>query len=113
MLDTPGVLWPKFEDQTAAQHLAYTGAIRDEVLDSEELACGLLAILGAQYPDLLRERYKLSGELEGDSWELLQQIGRKRGMLVAGGEVNTERAAIMLLDEFRAGKLGRITLERP
>ncbi|HJD23902.1 MAG TPA: ribosome biogenesis GTPase YlqF [Firmicutes bacterium] len=113
LLDTPGVLWPKFEDQTVAQHLAYTGAIRDEVLDSEELACGLLAILGAQYPDLLRERYKLSGELEEDSWELLQQIGRKRGMLIAGGEVNTERAAIMLLDEFRAGKLGRITLEHP
>lgn len=113
MLDTPGVLWPKFEDQTVAQHLAYTGAIRDEVLDSEELACGLLAILAPRYPALLRERYKLSGDLEEDPWELLQQIGRKRGMLVSGGEVNTERASIMLLDEFRAGKIGRITLEQP
>ena len=112
MLDTPGVLWPKFEDQTVAQHLAYTGAIRDEVLDSEELACGLLAILAPRYPALLQERYKLSGDLEEDPWELLQQIGRKRGMLVSGGEVNTERASIMLLDEFRAGKIGRITLEQ-
>ncbi|HIW73495.1 MAG TPA: ribosome biogenesis GTPase YlqF [Firmicutes bacterium] len=113
LLDTPGVLWPKFEDQTVARHLAYTGAIRDEVLDSEELACGLLAILGAQYPGLLRERYKLTEEPAADGWELLQQIGRKRGMLVSGGEVNTERAAVMLLDEFRAGKIGRITLEQP
>lgn len=113
MLDTPGVLWPKFEDQTIAQHLAYTGAIRDEVLDSEELACGLLSILGAHYAPLLRERYKLPEELPEDGWELLQQLGRKRGMLVSGGEVNTERAAIMLLDEFRAGKIGRITLEHP
>lgn len=113
MLDTPGVLWPKFEDQTIAQHLAYTGAIRDEVLDSEELACGLLSILGSCYAPLLRERYKLPEELPDDGWELLQLIGRKRGMLISGGEVNTERAAIMLLDEFRSGKIGRITLERP
>lgn len=113
MLDTPGVLWPKFEDQTVAQHLAYTGAIRDEVLDSEELACGLLGILASRYPENLRERYKLTGDLPEDRWELLQQIGRKRGMLVSGGEVNTERAAVMLLDEFRGGKIGRITLELP
>lgn len=113
LLDTPGVLWPKFEDQTVAQRLAYTGAIRDEVLDSEELACGLLEILHKQYEPMLRERYKLTGELPDDSYELLQLIGRKRGMLVSGGEVNTERASIMLLDEFRGGKLGRITLELP
>lgn len=113
LLDTPGVLWPKFEDQTVAQRLAYTGAIRDEVLDSEELACGLLEILHKQYEPMLRERYKLTGELPEDSYELLQLIGRKRGMLVSGGEVNTERASIMLLDEFRGGKLGRITLELP
>ncbi len=113
LLDTPGVLWPKFEDQAVAQRLAYTGAIRDEVLDSEELACGLLEILRAQYEPMLRERYKLTGNLPEDSYDLLGAIGRKRGMLVSGGEVNTERAAIMLLDEFRGGKLGRITLELP
>ncbi len=113
LLDTPGVLWPKFEDQTVAQHLAYTGAIRDEVLDSEELACGLLEILHRQYEPMLRERYKLTGELPEDGYALLTCIGRKRGMLVSGGEVNTERAAIMLLDEYRGGKLGRITLELP
>ncbi len=113
LLDTPGVLWPKFEDQTVAQRLAYTGAIRDEVLDSEELACGLLGILHEQYEPMLRERYKLTGELPEDTYELLELIGRKRGMLVSGGVVNTERASVMLLDEFRGGKLGRITLERP
>ncbi len=113
LLDTPGVLWPKFEDQKVAQRLAYTGAIRDEVLDSEELACGLLDVLHCQYESALRERYKLTGDLPEDTYELLELIGRKRGMLVSGGEVNTERAAIMLLDEFRGGKLGRITLERP
>lgn len=113
LLDTPGVLWPKFNDQTVAQRLAYTGAIRDEILDSEELACGLLEILHKDYEPLLRERYKLTGELPEDTYELLELIGRKRGMLVSGGEVNTERASIMLLDEFRGGKLGRLTLERP
>ncbi len=113
LLDTPGVLWPKFEDQTVAQRLAYTGAIRDEVLDSEELAWGLLGILREQYEPMLRERYKLTGELPEDTYDLLTLIGRKRGMLVSGGEVNTERASIMLLDEFRGGKLGRITLELP
>lgn len=110
LLDTPGVLWPKFEDQEVALHLAYTGAIRDQILDVEELACGLLNILSGGYFSLLQERYKLTDH-PGDSWELLQAIGRRRGMLVSGGEVNTERAAIMLLDEFRGGKLGRITLE--
>lgn len=110
LLDTPGVLWPKFEDQEVALHLAYTGAIRDQILDVEELACGLLNILSGAYFSLLRERYKLTDN-PGDSWELLQAIGRRRGMLMSGGEVNTERAAIMLLDEFRGGKLGRITLE--
>ena len=112
LLDTPGVLWPKFEDQTVAQRLAYTGAIRDEILDSEELACGLLEILHAQYESMLRERYKLTDDLPDDAYELLQLIGRKRGMLISGGEVDTLRASIMLLDEFRGQKIGRITLER-
>ncbi len=116
LLDTPGVLWPKFEDQEVARRLAYTGAIRDEILDTEELACGLLQLLADEYRDLLCARYRLSEEdLEccADSWDLLCLIGKKRGMLVSGGEVNTERAATMLLDEFRGAKIGRITLERP
>lgn len=111
LLDTPGVLWPKFEDQQVALHLAYTGAIRDQILDVEELACGLLDCLSVSYYPLLQQRYKLT-DPPGDGWELLQAIGRRRGMLISGGEVNTERAAVMLLDEFRGGKLGRITLER-
>ncbi|MGI6265281.1 MAG: YlqF/YawG family GTPase, partial [Acutalibacteraceae bacterium] len=114
LLDTPGVLWPKFEDQTAALYLAFTGAIRDQVLDGEELACALLNVLERDYPDRLIERYKLDeSAFVGDGWELLQTIGRKRGMLISGGEVNTERAAIAVVDEYRAGKLGRISLERP
>lgn len=116
LLDTPGVLWPKFEDQEVARRLAFTGAIRDEILDSEELACGLLQLLAEEYRNLLCARYRLNEEdLDGcaDSWDLLCLIGKKRGMLVSGGEVNTERAAAMLLDEFRGAKIGRITLERP
>lgn len=113
LLDTPGVLWPKFEDQTVAMRLAFTGAIKDAVLDIEEMACELLGVLRADYPEVLCERYKLTEPLNEDNWELLQEIGRKRGMLIAGGEINTERAAIMLLDEYRGGKLGRITLEQP
>lgn len=113
LLDTPGVLWPKFEDHTVALHLAFTGAIKDQVLDMEEMACELLGILSSSYRDLLTARYKLTDELPEDTWELLQLVARKRGMLVSGGEVDTERAAIMLLDEYRGGKLGRITLEKP
>ncbi|MBQ1211254.1 MAG: ribosome biogenesis GTPase YlqF [Clostridia bacterium] len=113
LLDTPGVLWPKFQDQTVGLHLAFTGAVRDDILDVEELACALLAVLRREYEDCLRERYKLTGELEEEAYDLLQQIGRKRGMLVSGGEVNTERAARMLLDEYRGGKLGALTLEFP
>lgn len=116
LLDTPGVLWPKFEDQAVARRLAYTGAIRDEILDAEELACGLAQLLAEDYRDLLCARYRLTEEdLEScmDSWDLLCLIGKKRGMLVSGGEVNTERAAAMLLDEFRGAKIGRITLETP
>lgn len=113
LLDTPGVLWPKFEDQMVAMRLAFTGAIKDQILDLEEMACELLAVLRKDYPALLLERYKIAEPINEDNWELLQEIGRKRGMLIAGGEVNTERAAIMLLDEYRGGKLGRITLEQP
>ena len=114
LLDTPGVLWPKLDDQEAALRLAFTGAVKDEVLNSEELAWGLLKTLCPAYRPAIAERYKLDEkQMEDDAWELLQQIGRKRGMLISGGEVDTERTAIMLIDEFRSGKLGRITLEMP
>ena len=112
LLDMPGVLWPKFEDMSVGEKLAFTGAVKDDVVDIEALACRLLAMLAEKYPERLKERYKLIS-LEGDGWELLQAVGRKRGMLISGGEVNTERAAITVLDEFRSGKLGRITLELP
>ncbi len=111
MLDMPGVLWPKFEDQNAARKLAFTGAVKDDILDIEALASLLLENLAVNYPDSLMERYKIDSE--GTGFELLEKLGRKRGMLISGGEVNTERASITLLDEFRSGKLGNITLELP
>ncbi len=113
LLDTPGILWPKFEDETTGLHLAFTGAVKDEVTDMEALACALLELLRNRYPTALEERYKLAG-LDGlPGWELLEQAARKRGMLVSGGEVDTERMAKVLLDEFRGGRLGRFTLEAP
>lgn len=115
LLDTPGVLWPKFEDPIVGQHLAFTGAVRDEVLDIEGLAASLLELLLELYPNAINTRYKtdISPEDHLPGHELLERVGRKRGMLISGGEVNTERAAITVLDEYRGGKLGRITLERP
>ena len=113
LLDTPGILWPKFEDETTGLHLAFTGAVKDEVTDMEGLACALLELLRNRYPQVLQERYKLT-ELDGKpGWELLEQGARKRGMLISGGEADTERMAKVLLDEFRGGKLGRFTLEVP
>ena len=112
LLDTPGVLWPKFESDEVGRHLAFIGAIRDRILPTEELACDLLTVLRAEYADCLKERYRLT-ELPEESYALLEAIGRRRGMLVSGGEVDTERAASMLLDEYRGGKLGLITLEFP
>lgn len=111
-LDMPGVLWPKLDDQDAACRLAFTGAIRDQVLDIEALAMLLLEYLHHNYPQMLKDRYKVEME-ETDGLALLEMVGRKRGMLLSGGVVNTERAAIMVLDEFRAAKLGRISLELP
>ncbi len=111
-LDMPGVLWPKLDDQEAACRLAFTGAIRDQVLDIEALAMLLLEYLHRNYPLMLKDRYKVEME-ETDGLALLEMVGRKRGMLLSGGVVNTERAAIMVLDEFRAAKLGRISLEFP
>lgn len=116
LLDTPGVLWPKFEDQTVGENLAVTGAIRDEILDAERMAVILCGRLRRKYPDLLSARYKLGDMAQYDDlidYDLFELIGRKRGFLIAGGEVNTERTAVMLLDEFRGGKIGRITLEEP
>lgn len=115
MLDTPGVLWPKFDDQKVGEHLAFTGAVKDQVMDIELLAVRLLDFLKKLKPQEFIERFKLENEEieEIDSYELLRLIGKKRGMLMSGGEINTERAAVMLLDEFRAAKLGRITVEMP
>ncbi len=116
LLDTPGVLWPKFEDQTVGENLAVTGAIRDEILDAERMAVILCGRLRHKYPDLLSARYKLGDMAQYDNlidYDLFERIGRKRGFLVSGGEVNSERTAVMLLDEFRGGKIGRITLEEP
>lgn len=113
MLDMPGVLWPKFEDQSAAIRLAFTGAISDDILDIETLAMKLLSYLAKNYPDSLKERYKIEYDETDGGLALLEKVGRKRGMVVSGGEINTERAAITVLDEFRSGKLGQITLEFP
>ena len=113
LLDTPGILWPKFEDQGVGLHLAYTGAVRDEVMDVEELACHLIADLAAHYSGALVERYKIEIGPEDSGYELLQKAGRKRGFVLRGGEIDTERMAKILLDEFRGGKLGRFTLELP
>lgn len=115
MLDTPGVLWPKFNDKIVGEHLAFTGAVKDQILDIELLAVRLLDFFKELKPVDFISRFKLEEtDLDNiDSYELLKIIARKRGMLVSGGEVNTERAAIMLLDEFRSAKLGRITVEMP
>lgn len=115
MLDTPGVLWPKFDDKIVGERLAFTGAVKDQILDTELLAVRLLDFLRSLKPADFIARFKLEDiDLDAiDSYELLNVIGKKRGMLISGGEINTERAVIMLLDEFRSGKLGRITLEMP
>lgn len=113
LLDMPGVLWPKFEDMSVGEKLAFTGAVKDDVVDIETLACRLLDTLNALYHDELAARYKIDISDGEDGYELLKKIGRARGMLVSGGEINTERAAITVLDEYRSGKLGRITLELP
>lgn len=116
LMDMPGVLWPKFEDRTVGENLALTGAIRDAILDTEGLAVILCGRLRKLYPELLSSRYKLGDILSTEEltdYELFEYIGRKRGFLVSGGEVSEERTAVMLLDEFRGAKIGRISLERP
>lgn len=113
LLDTPGVLWPKFDDPDVGYKLAFTGGIKDDILDIEGLAVKLLEILSRDYPEKLEERYKLKDFADIQSYELLEEIGRKRGMLISGGEVDTLRAATTLFDELRGGKLGKISFERP
>lgn len=121
LLDTPGILWPKFDDQSVGLNLAFTGAVKDEILDVETLGCCLMAYLGQQYPEAVKSAYKLAElpqrEAEDNEiaygYRLLEAAGRRRGFLISGGEVDTERMAKILLDEFRGGKLGRFTLELP
>lgn len=113
LLDTPGVLWPKFDDVKVGERLAFTGAVKDDVVDIELLAQRLLECMSLEYPEKLLERYKVQAAEYCDMYDLLCAIGKKRGMMMRGGEVDTERAAIMLLDEYRGGKLGFLTLESP
>ncbi len=123
LLDMPGVLWPKFEDKNVGERLAFTGAVKDDIMDMEYLACRFLEFLNGNYPGLITQRYGVvvddipendpdtPGCVQG--FEILERIGRKRGFLISGGEINTERAAITVIDEFRSGKIGRLSLERP
>lgn len=113
LLDTPGILWPKFEDPNVGMKLAYTGAVKENIIDTEELACHLMEILWKLYPDTVRTRYKVDMPEDTPGYVLLKEAGRKRGFLISGGEINTERMAKVLLDEYRSGKLGRITFEKP
>ena len=111
LLDTPGVLWPKFDDPDVGLRLAFIGSVKDTILDIELIAARFLTIMNENYPGRIKERYKLEFSPESEEFERLEMLARKRGMLISGGEPDTERAAVMLLDEYRAGKLGRITLD--
>lgn len=113
LLDMPGVLWPKFEDKLVGERLAFTGAVKDDIMDMEHLASRLLQFLNENYPKLIMERYNVETVENEEGYEILQKIGRKRGFLISGGEINTERAAITVVDEFRSGKIGKLTLEKP
>ena len=113
LLDTPGVLWPKFEDPEVGDKLAFTGAVKDEVTDKETLSCRLLDVLIATHPEMITNRYKIDSVDGLAGWEVFEMIGKKRGFLLKGGEIDYERTAVMLCDEFRGGRLGKITLELP
>lgn len=113
LLDTPGILWPKFDDPNVGMMLAYTGAVKEGILDIEELSSYLMELLWRRYPEAVKERYGIEAPADARGWELLEIAGRKRGYLLARGEINTERMAKVLLDEYRSGKLGRFTLELP
>lgn len=113
LMDTAGVLWPKFDDPAVGERLAFTGAVKDVVADTELLSIRLLELMNKHHAENLEQRYKITLSPDMQGFEILEQIGRKRGMLISGGEVDTERASVTVLDEFRGGKLGRITLELP
>ena len=113
LLDTPGVLWPKFDDPQVGDRLAFIGSVKDEILDAETLAIRLLEVMKNNYPERLYERYKIADFTDKEAWEVLEMIGKKRGMMIKGGEIDFERASVMLLDEYRGGKLGVISLEKP
>jgi len=113
LLDTPGILWPKFDDPRVGMMLAYTGAVKENIIDTEELACHLMELLHKHYPQTLIDRYKVDLPEETHGYELLEEAGRKRGYLLARGEIHLERMAKVLLDEYRSGKLGHFTLEMP
>ena len=113
LLDTPGVLWPKFDDPEVGDKLAFIGSVKDEVTDIETLACRLLESLSKTKPESIEERYKITLTEGLQGWEILEMIGKKRGFLIKGGEIDYERTAVIVCDEFRAGMLGRLTLELP
>lgn len=113
LLDTPGVLWPKFDSQEIGENLAFTGAVKDEILDRVTLGANLLLRLRAFYPERITERYKFVPDPDCNGYDLLEELGKKRGFLISRGEIDFERAAAIVLDEFRGGKLGRVTLEKP
>lgn len=113
LLDTPGILWPKFDDPEVGRMLAYTGAIKENVIDVEELAARLMELLLKRYPDVLAQRYRITPPEGTPGYQLLEMAGKNRGFLLPGGEIHLERMAKVLLDEFRGGKLGKFTLELP
>jgi len=113
LLDTPGILWPKFEDEEVGVHLAFTGAVKDEIIDVELLACKLAEFLNENYRELLCARYKLENTEGMQGFELVEYIGRKRGFVISGGEIDFLRASNILLDEFRSTKIGKISIEKP
>lgn len=113
LLDTPGILWPKFEDPTVGLHLAFTGAVKDDILDLETLAARLIELLWQRYPEAVRERYQIEADAEESGADLLCRIGQRRGYLLRGGLVDADRTARVVLDEYRGGRIGRFTLEQP
>ena len=113
LLDTPGILWPKFEDPNVGMMLAYTGAVKESIIDTEELAYHLAELLSKYYPQILSDRYGIDITTNLPGYQLIEEMGRKRGYLLARGEIHTERMSKVLLDEYRSGKLGRFTLELP
>ena len=113
LLDTPGLLWPKFEDETVGKNLAFTGAIKDDIMDIEALSKEFIGFMRVEYPDLLKQRYNIDYSQDAQNYEIFEMIGRARGFLLKGQEVDYKRCAVTLLDEFRGGVLGKISLEVP